>query len=137
MVEQLAVEREAAAVLGECRSVLKVAHVLGQDRLTILDQAEGVLQLAAQGQNRRGRRKPLRQRERRRCIAARSPQHAWLGGQDPSHRVIGAIYDVAVVEQSVIGDPGELPPGLVIGSALRLLGKIAAGQHDRPLNALQ
>ena len=41
------------------------------------------------------------------------------------------------MEQRVIGDPGELQPPLVIVDALRLIGKIAAGQHDRLLDAFE
>ena len=47
MVEQLAVEREAAAVLGKGRGILEIAQVLRQDRLPILEEAEGILELAA------------------------------------------------------------------------------------------
>jgi hypothetical protein len=50
---------------------------------------------------------------------------------------VDAIDDVVVVEQPVIGDPGELQPRLVIADALRLIGKIATCRHDRPIDAFE
>jgi hypothetical protein len=137
VVEQLAVEREAAAVLDKGYDLLEIAQVLRKDRLPILEEAEGILELAAHRQNRRSCSEALRQRNRRRCITARPPQHAGFPADHPGHGVVDAIDDVAVVEQPIIGDPCELQPRLVIADALRLVGEIAARQHDRPMDAFE
>ena len=51
VLEQVAVEGQVVSHVVSGRRVLQVAHVLAEDRLAILDQAEAVLEFAAERQH--------------------------------------------------------------------------------------
>ena len=91
-----------------CRAgILEVAEVLGQDGLTVLEQADGVLQLAAERQHRRRVGKPGRQWDRRRGVTACPTQQARSCMHDARDRVVDPVDDLAVVQQPVVGVGGR------------------------------
>ena len=58
VVEQRQIERQRLLVVLKCRRVFKIANMLRDQRLTILEQTEGAFELATQRQERRARSKP-------------------------------------------------------------------------------
>ena len=82
-----------------------------------------------------GRGVPPGQRDRGRHVAARAPQEqrARLRRRDHPHdRVVGPGLDRPVVEQQEVGDPAQPRHRVVVGERDRLVGRVAAGHHQRP-----
>ena len=137
MLVELSVEREVVGDVVGRRRVLQVAHVLAEDRLTVLDQAEGVLELAAEGQNLPVFGETHGQRNRRRRIAPRPAQQARPAQVDAQDRIVDPAGDFPIVHQGEVGDLGQLCAGLVVGDALRPARDVAAGHDHRPGQAAQ
>ena len=74
-------------------------------------------------------------RERLRGVAARAPHGIGGPRTDAHHRVVGADVDRAVVDQERVGDAGEPLAGVVVAVGDRLVGDVAAGQHERRADA--
>ena len=100
-----------------------------EERLTAACDAERRLQLGARCDDRPQR--GHRQRQRRRRITPR-PAHREGGAND---RVLAATVDRPVMGQKGVGDPGEPPAGVVVVERDRLVGAVAARQHERARRA--
>ena len=90
------VKLQIAPVIGMRRRFLQVAHVLRDDGLPVLEQAEGRFQLSAHGQHGRRILEARRQRERRWRVAPRAAQHPWLAGHHPRDAIVEAVHNIAV-----------------------------------------
>ena len=97
---------------------------------TVLGQAEGVLQLGAARQDRARRTLP-RQRQRLRRAAARAADRHLATAEHPRDRVVGAGVDRPVVAEEVVGDAAQAAERIAVGVGDRLVGDVAAGQHER------
>ena len=131
MLEQLAVQIDSAFVVVGCARVLEVTQVLRQHCLPVLEQTQGVLELAAKREYRGSPPESGRQHQWRRRIAAGTPQQAGLIIHHAHHRIIHAVHDLAVVQQIEVRYPIETPSRVVVRGALRLITEIAAGHHQR------
>ena len=116
----------------ERREVLQVSDVVADPGAFTPGEAEGVLELGPAGQQRR--RRAAGKRERRGHEAARAPQE---GGSCASadldgahHRIVGARLDRPVVEQEQVGEAGEAFERVAVLVGDRLVGDVAAGQHQ-------
>ena len=74
VMKELGVERQVLAVVVESLGVLQIALMLRKDRLAVLDETEGRLELAAHRQKLGRRLESRRQREGGRRKSARPPQ---------------------------------------------------------------
>ena len=108
--------------------VLQVADVLAEDGVAALGQAEGVLQLAAEGED-------LVQFDAEvdglGDEAARAAQDALAAFEGADDGIVDAGPDVAVVEQEPVGDAVELAQGFGVGDDDGLLAEVAAGHDQR------
>ncbi len=107
------------------------------DRHITAQQAEAVLALAAQRQGSRRGVETRRQPDRRWRHATRTAQHLGLAGKHAQHRIVDTPGHVAVMQQEIVGDRGQLLQRLPVVDLLRLAGQVAAGQHDRMIRVLQ
>ncbi len=135
-IEELAVERQVVAVVLECGGVLQIAHVLGEDRLAVSQQAEGVLQLAPHREDSASVGKLRMQPNGLRCITAGPTQKARGAVDQAQHRVVKAIDDVAVMQQKGISDTVQAFSCLIVAGALGLLAAVARGEHDGAFHRL-
>ena len=116
---------DPGAVRRERLPVLEVADVVADPRAAALGEAERALELGAARQDRRGRHD--RQREAVRHAPARAAQD-----ERAAHdRVVGARLDRPVVDEEGVGDPAEPLARVVVGERDRLVGDVAARQHER------
>ena len=103
--------------------------MVGDPGARVPREAERRLQLGAAGEDRR--RGAPRQRQARRHVAARAAQQHRAPVGDPDHRVVGAGADRPVVEQDLVGDPGEPRLRVAVLERDRLVGDVARGHHER------
>ncbi|OPZ61005.1 MAG: hypothetical protein BWY87_00100 [Deltaproteobacteria bacterium ADurb.Bin510] len=106
----------------------QVADMRAEDRAGVLDDAEGVLQLAAQAHH---GRPALLEFERPGHVAAAAPDQARPAGHDACQRVVAAHHDRPVVQQEALGDAAQAFLGLAVFDADRLVGQVAAGHDQR------
>ena len=118
-------EREIGAEGAIGRLRVEIAEMGREERLVATGDAEGRLQLGAHRDDRPGRGQ--RERDRRRCVAARAPD----GKPGPDDRVLATAADRSIVGEHGIGDPVEPLPGVVVIERDRLVRAVAARQHDR------
>ena len=97
VLEQAPVQIQVVPIIAVSRGVFQISLVLGNDTLSVLDQAESVLELAAQRQDGRHALEPWWQGQRRRCISAAAAQDARRTVHDSQHRVIHPVDNVPVV----------------------------------------
>ena len=95
-----------------------------------MTRQRGRLQFAAHRQDLGRRLKTARQAQRRRCIAARTPDETDLAVHLADDEIIDAVGDVAVMNQGVGRNPAQPVHRLGVSNKLRFVGDIAAG-HDR------
>ena len=105
--------------------------MLRQDRLTVLDQAEGRLQLSAHREQIGRILEAVRQPQRRGRVAAGAAKNARSPGHDPHDRVVDAIGDGAIMRQCEGGDFGKLSVRLRVIDDGGLVRDIAARHHER------
>ena len=105
--------------------------MLRQDRLTVLDQAEGRLQLPAHRQQVGRILEAARQPQRRGRVAAGAAKNARSPGHDPHDRVVNAIGDGAIMRQRKGRDIGKLSVRLRVVDDCGLVRDIAARHHER------
>ena len=137
MLEQRQVVIDGAAVVGLGWRVFQVADMVRHHCPAFLQQAEAVLQLTPEGQH--GRRRFETGRHGNSCgrQAAGTPQHARHSLHNPHDRVVHTARDVTVMQQEIVRDATQAPLGLMVAGRLRLVGQVAAGQHDGALHAAQ
>ncbi len=135
--EQGAIGLDGAHVIGVGQCVLQIAHVVREHGLAVAQQAKRVLQLAPHRQHGWGRVEAAWQRQRRGRVTPRSPQHAGFAAGRAHQGIIDPARDVAVVQQKALGDTGKPVQRLVVGDALRLVGNVAAGHHQRAVDVAQ
>ena len=85
VIEQRGVMGDVAAVVVVGPGVFQIADVLRQDRLSLLQQAESVLQFATGGQQVRGGVEAGGQRNGTGRETAGTAQHAWRTGNNAHH----------------------------------------------------
>ncbi len=120
--------------IAEGRGMGQVAQVLAQHGLPSLHQAEGALQVPAQGQHRAGRLKVQRQRAGHQAAGPAQRQQVGAAGfpavQGHHHAVVHAPGDGPVVQQVPVGQAVQPGHGLVVLGAERLLAGVARGHHQ-------
>lgn len=121
------VDRTAEGALGG--EVVHVADVRGEPGPAALAQAEGVLQVTADGERGADRQ---REGDRQRSVPARTADRELLAVADPHHRVVARDVDRAVVGQPGVGERGEPDQRLGVVGDDRLAREVAAGQHQQP-----
>ena len=109
--------------------VLQVTDVVREERPVLAAQAERVLQLGAAGQHRAG--EAAADGQRLGHVAAGAAQHGHPAAQRPDHRVVGPDMDGPVVAEEGVRDAAEPAERVVVGVGDRLVGHVAAGQHER------
>ena len=80
-----------------------------------------------------GRANGRARRPARGNVAARAAQDDGPAGDDPRHRVVAARLDLAIVDQEEVGDAAEPLERLVVAIGDRLLGEVARGHHQGPV----
>src|SRR6516165_4047363 len=110
--------------------------MLRQDRLSILEQTESRLELAAHGTNRRRLLETRRQFYCVWCKTAGAAQHTWFSVEDTNNRIIHAIRNPAIVNKRVRRDRGKPLTRLGIVDDLRLFGDVAACHDPRRVHVL-
>ncbi len=103
--------------------------MVADPRATALGHAERVLQVRSDGEQRA--RRGDRQRERAGHVAARAPDEQRATADGARDRVVGARLDRPVVGEERVGDAGEPFQRVVVAEGDRLVGDVAAGQHER------
>ena len=110
--------------------VLQVAHVMPDPGAAALGERERVLELGAAREQAAARSRPAAgsSRARNRASAA-----APAGGPRPTRDdgVVGARLDRPVVEQEQVRDVRQPLAGVLVAVRDRLVGDVAAGQHER------
>ena len=124
--EHVEVEREVGAERAVGGLAVEIAEVRGEEGLGAAGDAERALQLGPRGDDRRRRRDGERQRPRR--VAPRA-SHRERGADD---RVLAAAMDRPVVGEERIGDLAQPAAGVLVVDRDRLVGAVAARQHERP-----
>ena len=121
--------RDALAEGGQRLDVAEIADVVPDPRALAARQAERALELgsAREQRARRGDGQRLAGGDE----AARAPQHHRPPAHGAHDGVVGADVDRAVVDEEGVGDPGEALAGVVVAIGDRLVGHVAAGQHER------
>jgi hypothetical protein len=104
---------------------------MGDEGMSVLRQAEGVLQLSAARQHRLGHRQ--REQQRLRGIPARAPDRQHGAVHQTGNRVLRAHVDGPVVHKEQVGDVAEPGTGLGVVVGDRLVGHVAAGEDERPV----
>ena len=103
--------------------------MMGDERVIVPAQAEGVLQLGPAAEN--GPGKPPPEPDRLRHVAPGPAQQHLPAAEHADHGVVGPHVDRPVVQQEEIRDPGQPRPRVVVVVGDRLIGAVAAGQHHR------
>ncbi len=103
--------------------------------MPVLRQAEGVLQLGTARQD--GPPRGRTQWHGLRDVAAGAAQHGLLTAEGADHRVVRADVDGPVVGEERVGDPLESGARVVVEVGDRLVGDVAAGEHDRGAHCLE
>ncbi len=135
VAKELAIEVQVLLIVCERRRALEVADVLREDRLAVLHEAEGALQLCPQRD--RGARgfEPGGQIERRGGVAPGAPQRPRRARHHSHHRVVGAMQNVAVVKEQVRRDAGQPRRRFFVARARGLVPQVSRSQHDRRFHA--
>ncbi len=108
--------------------VLQIADVLAQISAIALGEADGVLQLGAEGQHLRLR---PGEEDAPRHVAPGATQQQRLTGHDPGDRIVAAGVDRAVVTEDGVGDAGQTFPRFVVAVGDRFVAAVGAGHHQR------
>ena len=108
--------------------VLQIADVLREKRVTAFGQADGVLQFAADSQN---RWHIFAQKDRYRHKSARAPQLPRAPAGDANDGIVTAQQDIAIVYKKAVGQPVQPAHRFVVGNANRLLAQVGAGHDQR------
>src|ERR1700730_7680553 len=133
MVEEIAIERDIVAIVVIGRGIFQIALVLRQNRLAILYEAEGRLQLSAHCEQFGRRLEALRQGDWRRRKAARAPQYTRLLVHYSDHRVVYSDGDLSVMNERVFRNSTQPFLSIRVIDHLGLIGQMAAGHHHRPV----
>ena len=137
VLEQHRVQPEVPLVLVERGGVVEIALVLRQDRVAARHQAERGLAIAAVREQLGAVLEAGRELDRRGGVAARAAHHADRAVDHADHGVVDAVGDRPVVDERVAGDAGQPARGVRLVDRLRLVGQVAAGHHDRPIERAQ
>ena len=113
--------------------VLEIARVRGHVGAPAARQGECVLELRAHCQN--VARSGDGERQRLRRVAPSAADQALATGHDARDAVVVAGTDLAVVAQERVGDARQALEGFGVVRGQRLVGEIAARQHDRAARA--
>ncbi|MEJ2492478.1 MAG: hypothetical protein P8Y84_12820 [Desulfuromonadales bacterium] len=113
--------------------VLQITDVLAEKSTVATRQADGVLQLRADRQNRRG---GDRQGHRARHITAGSPEQQRLPGHHPGDRIIGPHVNPPIMAEKGIGHGRQALAGFFVLIGNRFIGKIGTG-HDQGTKRLR
>ena len=97
----------------------------GEERVPPAGDAEGALQLGADGKQRSWRGD--REAQRRGRVAARAAQREGR----PDDAVLAAPVDRAIVREEGVGDPGEPAPCVGVVDRDRLVGAVSAREDER------
>ena len=108
---------------------LEVTDVRPEERAMSRSDADGVLELRADGEHRLG--KAVLQLHSSGGIPAGAAEHRRDPGDHAHDRVVRARLDPAVVHQEDVGDLAETLEGLVVVDGHRLVGRVAGGHHQR------
>ena len=92
--------------------IAQITEVLAQERVTPTHERKHTLELAAAGQDRRGRL--VRKRDGKRNIAARPAQHDGRPARDSRDGIIAARFNRAVVDQEHVSDAAEPLSSVII-----------------------
>ena len=124
--EHVEVEREIRAERKVGGLTVEIAEVRGEEGLRAAGDAERALQLGPRRDDRRRCRH--RERQGRWRIAARAANPKC----STDDRVLAAAMDRPVVGEKGIGDLAQPEPGVLVVDRNRLVGAIAARQHEWP-----
>ena len=119
-VERLAEELEA----GE---IFEIAQVLALVGKAAAREGKDILQMAADGQQ---RRRIERQRHGERHKAARAANQLRRAIDQRHHGVVAALQNFAVVHQECVGDVPEPREGFVVVDGDGLFAEVGAGHHQ-------
>ncbi len=106
--------------------VFEVADVLAQEGVGASGEADGVLELASDGEDRRDGFAEL---DGGGNEASRATNELRAGGEVLNDRVVAAEEDVAIVEEEEVGNGGEAGEGFAVVDGDGLFAEIGAG-HD-------
>ena len=112
------------------RRVVELADVLRHERFVAARDADGVLVVAADGDDRRaGGGEP----DRARCVAAGAADELECAAVRPraQHAVVAADHDIAIVHDEGVGNAFEPGDRFAVAGDQRLAGRIGAGHHQR------
>ena len=116
------------------RRVVELADVLRHERFVAAGHADGVLVVAADGDDRRaGGGEP----DGARCVAARAANELERAASSAAlrlraeHAVVAADDDIAIVHDEGVGNAFEPGDRLAVAGDQRLAGRIGAGHHQR------
>ena len=108
--------------------VAEVADVVPDPGAAPACHAGRALELRATGQDRLGAGD--RHRQALRDVAPRAPQQLRASTHDTGDRVVRAHVDRAVVDEEGVGDLGETFPRILVAVRDRLVGDVAAREHE-------
>ena len=115
----------------EAGEVLQIAQMLALVGKAAAGEGEDILQMAADGEQRRRRRK-FGQRHAERNKAAGAADQLRRAIDDGGDRIVAALQNFAVVHQEGVGDVAEPGEGLVVVDGDGLFAEVGGG-HDEGL----
>src|ERR1017187_5020153 len=107
--------------------VLQISDVLAQESVLSFGEADGVLEFASDGQD---RRLVVFQENRHRNKTSGTPQLPGNAACNSHHGIVAAQQDVTVVHEEVVGEAIQAIDCFSIVNRDRLLALVAAGHHQ-------
>jgi len=102
--------------------------VLAHEDLAASGDRDGVLQVAAHGED---RRQFVLHTDRERGVAAGAAHHVLAASGDAHDGVVNRTRDGTVVHQERVGDSAQTAASLVVVDGDGLVAEVAAGGHQR------